>query len=114
MSHQDLHEVQREVQSSVPGEEQFYTELCVEDHLESSMAEKELWVLIHNQFNMSQGALAARKENGTLGYMNLQGRGSCLFTQHWRDHPCSSVLGFSVQERHRCTEETSIKGQKGA
>lgn len=39
------------------------------------MAKKELWVLIHNQFNMSQEAHAARRENETLGYMKLQGEG---------------------------------------
>lgn len=48
MGHQEPHEVQREVQSSAPGEEQFYTELCFEDHLESSMAKKELQVLMHS------------------------------------------------------------------
>lgn len=34
------HEVQREVQSSVPGKEQFCTELCVGNQLESSMAKR--------------------------------------------------------------------------
>lgn len=68
----------------------------------NSMAKKELGVLMHNQFDMSQGARSARKANGTLGYMKLQGRGSCPFIQHWWDHTCSTVSSSGLF----CTRET--------
>lgn len=102
MGHQDLHEVQREAQSSIPAEEQFYKELCVEDELESSMAKKELWVLIHNQFNMSQEAHAARRENETLSYMKLQGEG--ILTLYSGLEETTLVLQFWLL----CTREARV------